>query len=223
MNINGGAELTSGLSDVPVFIASLAMLYAASRCRRTGRTGRDWFNSCVIVPPAVFMGACNHIFRMEERHLRVLWPLTYMLMTFIAGLFWILILQIFRPHGADRRIRTTILCAAAAVSAVNGAQRFFLGYDMTPMFTVFALPAVVHCIWTVIRNRGSVSSDVMKRSAAGVALLLLSVIVEAAMRRPLMLFGIEFGGAFFSHMLIIAAMLMLTDVIRLTSEGNANG
>ena len=144
-------------------------------------------------------------------------------MTFIAGLFWILILQIFRPHGADRRIRTTILCAAAAVSAVNGAQRFFLGYDMTPMFTVFALPAVVHCIWTVIRNRDSVSIDVMKRSAAGVALLLLSVIVEAAMRRPLMLFGIEFGGAFFSHMLIIAAMLMLTDVIRLTSEGNANG
>ena len=219
MTINSGAELSAGLSDVPVFIGSLVMFSAALRCRNRSRVGKDWFDTCSAVPLTVLMGIIMHVFRIEEKSLRFLWPVVNFFITLITGLFWILILEIFRPQGADRKARTAILCAVAAVSIANAVQRLILGYDMTPLYSMFGIPAVLHCVWTVFRYRDSVNGAVMKRSALGVSFLLLSVIVEAMMRKPVTIAGLEFGGAFFAHVLIIAAMFVLTGVIRLTSAG----
>ncbi|MBR5979990.1 MAG: hypothetical protein IK029_04250 [Oscillospiraceae bacterium] len=222
MTINSGAELSAGLSDVPVFIGSLVMFFTALRFRKESRVGKAWSDTCTAVPLTVLMGIIMHVFRIREGYLRFLWPVVYFLITLITGYFWILILEIFRPQGVEKPVRRAILLAVAAVSIVNAVQRFTFGYDLTPLYSMFGIPAVMHCAWTVFRYRDSVSREVRNRSALGVSLLLLSVIVEAAMRKPVTIAGMELGGAFFAHVLIIAAMLVLTGVIRLTSAGEAS-
>ncbi|MBP0970203.1 MAG: hypothetical protein J5744_08670 [Oscillospiraceae bacterium] len=217
MSINKGAELMSGLSDVPLFAVCLVMIFSTAAYRKKGALGRGWFLMTVTLAITLLAGILLHIIHLPESLLRILWPLEYALIGTVTAVFWIQVLRIFKPETAEKG-RVLITALAAAVSVVNGVVRFLFGCDLNPGFCFLSVPAVLHIGYSAISCRGR--KDIRTRFIWITVFLILAVATESFIQTPVVLFGLPCGGAVFSHLFIILAMLMLAGIMRVSTEGS---
>jgi len=218
MTITSGSELITGLSDLPLFIASLIMTAVSVRSRGSGRVKSAWTALSAVLSVTVFFGGMLHIVRLDEKYMRWLWPAVYTLMTLLAAMFWIQIIRIYRGEETARTEGRKILAAGAAVSMINGAVRFLYGTDMAPIFSAFALPAVVSCAFIIIKGTNERNRSISLTFGAVTAALLLAVLSDALITEPLTISGVECAGAVFSHLYIVAAMFLMFRVISASAE-----
>lgn len=218
MHYNSGAELVTGLSDLPLFAISLILLYVSAGNRKKGPVGRGWFMLCMTVSVTLIAGAVVHSVHMDERYLRIIWPLEYALITALTAMLWVQILRLFRPAAVSGRNIALIAVFGVIDSTVNGIVRFIYGSDLNPIFAAFAVPAVLHIIYSVLSCRDGRRNSLRTRFAVMALFLLLSIVVESAITEPVIIFGLPCKGAVFSHALIAAAMLMAAGMIRRTAE-----
>lgn len=214
MSLSTGEELMTGLSDIPVFTASLAVVCAAFRRRKDGRIGRNWFWLSVWLAAASLAGVVFHVFDFKERVMRVAWPFEFLIITELSALIWIQIVGIVSPESMGERTRKAITVYSLIVSAVNGVRRYMTGADMSPIFCAVAIPAVIHIAVSVFRDRSEERRGIRRCLTAIAVLLPLAVVTEAFMTKPVTVFGLELGGAFFSHIMLIITMIFLIGVIR---------
>lgn len=216
--MNGTAELLSGLSNVPLFFCGLAMCLAAAQSGGRGKTKRNWIIISVLLCFTLLLGIFVHTVKLSTGFLRVFWPFVFFLITELVRRFWIQMVRIFRGSDAEKRFSGPVTAFGYISAAVDGLLEYFLGMDLAPLFCIFGVPASLHILWMAVTAGNGGKKKYRRAVIMGMLFMFASTLADGMIRRPVDILGIPCTGALLGHILLLAALVMLIRMIRISSR-----